>query len=963
MSNSVLVNSVKEINSKEITPLLSRAFLITVIHSQNSLQISPKSSHQNMIQDGPQSYQQSSTILKGFDPRQVTMTWSQCVMNNHKINNHATNNQAMTFEDSAALLTPPKQFDLQFVYMRAGDIESNPGPPKSSSNSSPRSRSSPKSKSPHKSNPKSEVLVCASIDQTSNKQLGYTIKRLGPDNLKCQLKSKSLMIQEETRQGIVKSFIESKEYQHILLNSPTKNILFCYGRQQNYVCLFHELDQTKHEVVIQVEVKALYSVGIATDFSDLKKILLQGSQVENGVVGVPWSALTRSQMLSLAKEKCNDLTSCQAMQAPNTRNFLSAKIKGSKLFKNQFGNSGNLETNFVFDFSPQDPLVCCWSQIDDSKTRQNNAELQSILQFKGKRLPPQPRENVNIESTATTSEDQRIAEVGVRRVEEARTEDEDQQPGSCLGEEASNTDPTESGAGNGEENDKKRALELEEALLNISDITASEPDNELDNMDALSISILPSVQTRTQILDDTLQSYRLTSDKKEVDQDIDMRSKQEGLLQCFVCNFKTSYQEYNQGHPDDPIPEHYFSIATQHLKNHKWFCDKCNNMDIQTILNHHLQTPKVMQDNSQEQLLVPYMNTQLDTTTHMEANTNTNDLGHINKRLDIAQDTHEIVEKKLDILTESLEALKSSWLEHPVRPSTSHSYREAATDRAKPSQHAIQRTIQINPAAAVETSVDPKRTVVINNVEDISLVRSSGVIKKNITKLYGDMTIMHSFVTKGGSIFVELESEEDADYVKCEWKSHYFTSDSSRKDGAHTSKGTSCIKLADLKLCILAKNVDTEITDEDIKKSIIEAYPSATVKRFIRRNGDRMTTIKVDFSTQEDHEKCLAAGSLKMNHQSWPVVQFEPKQRIIQCFKCYKFGHVAKLCNQKTQRCDLCSKNHHQGDCRFLNDENRKRFKCINCGGQHEATFRGCQSYKTIVEKMRSKSSHINNHG
>ena len=186
-------------------------------------------------------------------------------------------------------------------------------------------------------------------------------------------------------------------------------------------------------------------------------------------------------------------------------------------------------------------------------------------------------------------------------MEEARTEDEDQQPGSCLGEEASNT---ESGAGNGEENDKKRALELEEALLNVSDITASEPDNELDNMDALSISILPSVQTRTQILDDTLQSYRLTSDKKEVDQDLDMRSKQEGLLQCFVCNFKTSYQEYNQGHPDDPIPKHYFSIATQHLKNHKWFCDKCNNMDIQTILNHHLQTPKVMQDNSQEQLLV-----------------------------------------------------------------------------------------------------------------------------------------------------------------------------------------------------------------------------------------------------------------------------------------------------------------------------------------------------------------------
>ena len=212
MSNSVLVNSVKEINLKEITPLLSRAFLITAIQSQNSLQISPKSSQQNTLQDGLQSYQQSSTIIKGFDPSQVTITWSQRTLNNHTINNHYTiNNQAMTFEDRATLLTPPKQFDLQFVYMRAGDIESNPGPPKSSSNSSPRFRSSPKSKSPPKSNPKSEVLVCASIDQTSNKQLGYTIKRLGPDNLKCQLKSKSLMIHEETRQGIVNSQILHRE--------------------------------------------------------------------------------------------------------------------------------------------------------------------------------------------------------------------------------------------------------------------------------------------------------------------------------------------------------------------------------------------------------------------------------------------------------------------------------------------------------------------------------------------------------------------------------------------------------------------------------------------------------------------------------------------------------------------------------------------------------------------------------
>ena len=121
MSNSVLVNSVKEINLKEITPLLSRAFLITAIQSQNSLQMSPKSCQLSMLQDGLQSCQQSSTIsstiIKGLDPSQVTITWPQCVLNNHTINNHTINNQAMTFEDMAALLIPPTQFDLPFVYI------------------------------------------------------------------------------------------------------------------------------------------------------------------------------------------------------------------------------------------------------------------------------------------------------------------------------------------------------------------------------------------------------------------------------------------------------------------------------------------------------------------------------------------------------------------------------------------------------------------------------------------------------------------------------------------------------------------------------------------------------------------------------------------------------------------------------------------------------------------------------
>ena len=122
-----------------------------------------------------------------------------------------------------------------------------------------------------------------------------------------------------------------------------------------------------------------------------------------------------------------------------------------------------------------------------------------------------------------------------------------------------------------------------------------------------------------------------------------------------------------------------------------------------------------------------------------------------------------------------------------------------------------------------------------------------------------------------------------------------------------------------------------------------------------------MTTVKIDFAQTEEYERCLKEGNVKVGERVHNVVQFEPKQRVIQCYRCFKFGHVAKLCSRQEQRCNLCSKNHNEQNCMFWQDKNCDRFKCSNCGGKHESLDRKCPSYKKVVDKIRAQSNNLHN--
>lgn len=70
------------------------------------------------------------------------------------------------------------------------------------------------------------------------------------------------------------------------------------------------------------------------------------------------------------------------------------------------------------------------------------------------------------------------------------------------------------------------------------------------------------------------------------------------------------------------------------------------------------------------------------------------------------------------------------------------------------------------------------------------------------------------------------------------------------------------------------------------------------------------------------------------------VERYEPKCRIIQCFKCQRYGHISTQC-KATQRCGYCGGSHSTVDC--ADKTQAKRRSCAACdGGEHSSWSTAC---------------------
>ena len=93
----------------------------------------------------------------------------------------------------------------------------------------------------------------------------------------------------------------------------------------------------------------------------------------------------------------------------------------------------------------------------------------------------------------------------------------------------------------------------------------------------------------------------------------------------------------------------------------------------------------------------------------------------------------------------------------------------------------------------------------------------------------------------------------------------------------------------------------------------------------------------------------------------WKSYKFYDHINVVQCFKCYKFGHMSKECRSDKNVCPKCTGDHKTEECRSLQiictncEYAATTLKVPNIDFKHHAYDRKCEAYKRIYRELEKK--------
>lgn len=142
--------------------------------------------------------------------------------------------------------------------------------------------------------------------------------------------------------------------------------------------------------------------------------------------------------------------------------------------------------------------------------------------------------------------------------------------------------------------------------------------------------------------------------------------------------------------------------------------------------------------------------------------------------------------------------------------------------------------------------------------------------------------------------------------------------------------------------------VPKDLSNEDIYKSIACDAEVISIKRFMRKVDGKLTplgTIAVTFATTSLPQYAF------IQMFRYPIHMYIPP--LLQCYKCLKFNHSAKVC-RGSQVCSSCAGQHSYKECDV------EEVTCINCNGNHLAISRDCPVKQKKIEEKKNKYSTTN---
>ena len=100
----------------------------------------------------------------------------------------------------------------------------------------------------------------------------------------------------------------------------------------------------------------------------------------------------------------------------------------------------------------------------------------------------------------------------------------------------------------------------------------------------------------------------------------------------------------------------------------------------------------------------------------------------------------------------------------------------------------------------------------------------------------------------------------------------------------------------------IIKGVPEYLTDADITSQLVSRYPESKARRFVTREGTKLKTVMITFSSADQFDDAWE-NDLHIEYQKYRIVEYKPKKRVIQCFRCKGYDHVEKWC-YKNYKCN-----------------------------------------------------------
>jgi len=92
---------------------------------------------------------------------------------------------------------------------------------------------------------------------------------------------------------------------------------------------------------------------------------------------------------------------------------------------------------------------------------------------------------------------------------------------------------------------------------------------------------------------------------------------------------------------------------------------------------------------------------------------------------------------------------------------------------------------------------------------------------------------------------------------------------------------------------------------------------------------------------------------------NWESCKVKDYVDVVRCFKCQRYGHVAKYCTSEKSSCSHCAGDHDFKDC--PDKDKREKLCCVNCkrdkreNNKHEVRSRKCPAFEKAVKRLNEK--------